>query len=257
MSVLLLRPLMIKFINQKLCMPLIWVRINKNTKIHKHGDEMSEDSFFWKELLTWYTENGRHHFPWRNTKDPYPILLAEFLLQQTHVRKVEEVYEQLLLNYPDISELARADIVKMEEIIAPIGLKYRAERLIKTAKIISNEHYGKVPNDYNKLRKLPGVGDYIANAVLCYAFDQPVVPIDTNVIRLFTRYFGYTSKNNRPRMDKELASKIRAHFDGMKSTRAANLAVLDFAGLVCTAKNPNSLKCPLSQNCTDFILQKF
>ncbi|WP_158301792.1 A/G-specific adenine glycosylase [Paenibacillus mesophilus] len=214
--------------------------------------KVSEDSFFWKELLAWYSENGRHHFPWRNTKDPYSILLAEFLLQQTHVRKVEEVYEQLLRKYPDLSELARANIKTVEEIIAPIGLRYRAERLIKTAEIICSQHDGKVPNDYNELRKLPGIGDYIANAVLCYAFDQPVVPIDTNVIRLFTRYFGYTSKNPRPRMDKELASKIRAHFEGMESTRAANFAVLDFAGAVCTANKPKHLQCPLSRNCIDF-----
>jgi A/G-specific adenine glycosylase len=214
---------------------------------------MSKDSFFWAELLTWYTEYGRHQFPWRNTKDPYHVLIAEFLLQQTHVRKVEEVYEQLLLNYPNISELAKASILSLEAIIAPIGLKYRASRLIKTAEIISNHHDGKVPNDYNELRQLPGIGDYIANAVLCYAFDQPVVPIDTNVIRLFTRYFGYTSKNPRPRIDKELASKIRAHFEGMETTRAANLAVLDLAGLVCTAKNPHSTDCPLSRYCIDFL----
>ncbi|WP_158560683.1 A/G-specific adenine glycosylase [Paenibacillus contaminans] len=214
---------------------------------------MSEDSFFWKELLAWYSENGRHHFPWRNTKDPYRILLAEFLLQQTHVRKVEEVYKQLLLKYPNISELARANIETVEEIIAPIGLRYRAERLIKTAEIICSQHYGNVPNEYNELRKLPGIGDYIANAVLCYAFDKPVVPIDTNVIRLFTRYFGYTSKNPRPRMDKELASQIRAHFKGMDCTRDANLAVLDFAGLICTAKNPHLTICPLSKYCLDFI----
>lgn len=99
--------------------------------------KVSEDSFFWKELLTWYADNGRHHFPWRNTKDPYRILLAEFLLQQTHVRKVEEVYEQLLRKYPDLSELAWANIETVEEIIAPIGLRYRAERIIKTAEIIS------------------------------------------------------------------------------------------------------------------------
>lgn len=210
------------------------------------------DSFFWRELLAWYSVNGRHHFPWRNTRDPYRILLAEFLLQQTHVRKVEKVYEQLLLKYPKINELAVANIEALEKIIAPIGLKYRAVRLKKTAEIICSQHNSIVPNNYNELRKLPGVGDYIANAVLCYAFDKPVVPIDTNVIRLFTRYFGYTSKKSRPRMDKELASKIRLHFEGMDNTKAANLAILDFAGAVCTAQNPKSTECSLSKYCLDY-----
>lgn len=214
---------------------------------------MIEDSFFWQELLKWYFKNGRHDLPWRNTKDPYRILLAEFLLQQTHVRKVEEVYEHLLLRHPNLNELAIADIEELEKIIAPIGLRYRAARLKKTAVIICSEHNGKVPDDYDELRKLPGIGDYIANAILCYAFDKPVVPIDTNVIRLFTRYFGYTSKKSRPRMDKELASKIRAHFEGMDSTRRANLAVLDFSGLVCTSKNPKSTDCPLNKYCLDYL----
>jgi len=217
---------------------------------------MGKDFFFWTELLIWYDQNGRNHFPWRNTKDPYHVLIAEFLLQQTHVRKVEEVYSQLLLNYPNLSKLAVANISSLEAIIAPVGLKYRASRLIRTAQMICSQHNGVVPNDYKKLMQLPGIGDYIANAILCYAFDQPVVPIDTNVIRLFSRYFGYTSKNTRPRMDKELAIKIREHFKGMQNTKAANLAVLDFAGLVCTAKNPKSKECPLHQNCLDFISRK-
>jgi len=169
------------------------------------------------------------------------------------VRKVEKVYEQLLQKYADVGELANAMVDDLETIIAPIGLKYRAERLIKSAKIICSQYNGIVPNDYNELRKLPGIGDYIANAILCYAFDQPVVPIDTNVIRLFTRYFGYTSNMPRPRTDKELASKIRTHFEGMDGTRAANLAVLDLAGLICTAKKPQSKQCPLSMHCRDYL----
>ncbi len=221
-----------------------------------YGDKMTRNSLFWNELLKWYIKNGRHHLPWRNTKDTYQILMAEYLLQQTHVRKVEEVYVELLHYYPGVKELAEAEIGKVEKIIAPIGLKYRANRVINSAKIICNQHNGKVPNDYNKLRNLPGVGDYIANAVLCYAFDRPVVPIDTNVIRLFTRYFGYTSTNPRPRMDKELAVKIRAHFGGMISTRTANLAVLDFAGLICTARNPLSVECPLSGYCIDYYSRR-
>lgn len=230
--------------------------IDYNTNTQKNGENMGENSFFWENILAWYSENGRHHLPWRNTKDPYRILLAEILLQQTHVRKVQEVYEQMLLEYTDVRELAMANIETVKEIIAPIGLIYRAERLIKTAEIVCSKHRGYVPNNYNELIKLPGVGDYIANAVLCYAFDQPVVPIDTNVIRLFTRYFGYKSMNRRPRMDKVLASKIRAHFEEMDSTRAANLAVLDFAGAVCTASKPHSMECPISENCLDLFSRK-
>ncbi|MFC4102213.1 HhH-GPD family protein [Paenibacillus xanthanilyticus] len=210
------------------------------------------NEIFWEKLLNWYAENGRHQYPWRTTNDPYHILVAEFLLQQTHVRKVEEVYKQILHKYVDIKKLSNADVSELENIIAPLGLKYRATRLILTAKEICIQHAGEVPSNYNDLIQLPGIGDYIANAILCYAYGQPVVPIDTNVIRLFTRFFGYTSNNTRPRVDKVLASKIRDHFKGFKSTRSENLAILDFAGLVCIAKKPHSKECPLAQYCDYF-----
>lgn len=203
---------------------------------------------FWLNLLYWYNRYQRD-FPWRNTSSAYEVLIAELLLQQTHVRKVETVYCQLLNSYPDIPSMAGADVNKVQEIIKPIGLKYRAERLIAIANIIQNSFRGQVPNDKKYLAKLPGVGDYISDAVLCYAFNKPTVPIDTNVIRLFTRYCNLTTTKSRARCDKKLADDIR-YLYVFKNTRTPNLAVLDFASAICTAKNPSCNKCLLNSGCS-------
>jgi len=202
---------------------------------------------FWGCLLKWHNENARD-YPWRRTKNPYYVLTAEFLLQQTHVRKVSEVYERFLSKYPTPRHLAAAELMEASDIIKPIGLTYRAERLKKCAEIICREFSGEVPNTAEQLRRLPGVGSYICDAVLCYAFGFSTVPIDTNVIRLFCRYFGFKSEKARPRDDALLAENIRNLYQ-FENTRIPNLAVLDFAAAICTAKKPRCQNCPLRINC--------
>lgn len=204
-------------------------------------------SSFWRKLLDWYREHGRD-FPWRRTQDPFLVLMAEMLLQQTHVRKVQPVYEALAALYPTAADMACADSRHLEALIQPLGLAYRAQRLKRCAQAICSDFDGWVPADYRELTRLPGVGPYIADAVLCYAFGQATVPIDTNVLRLFTRYFGLTSQRSRPRTDPVLAEAVRNLFP-RGETRQANLAVLDFAAAICTARRPACGTCPAARSC--------
>lgn len=204
--------------------------------------------FFWFNLLKWFKDNQRS-YSWRFSNDPYHILIAEFLLQQTHVRKVEAIYNLMLTRFSTIKKLAESNESDVLDIIAPIGLTYRASRLKTCALFILNNYSGTVPDKYDDLIKLPGVGDYIANAVLCYGYSQKTVPIDTNVIRLFCRYFGLTSTKQRPRTDKLLKNQIKKHYLSGLHYKEANLAVLDFAGLICTALRPKCCTCPLSRQC--------
>jgi A/G-specific adenine glycosylase len=208
-------------------------------------------SVFWSNLLVWFQANKRN-YPWRFTKDPYHVLIAEFLLQQTHVRKVEVVYHSLLTAFPNVEKLSLATEKELLEIIRPIGLTYRAARLKASAQIIHFNFIGRIPDNYNDLIKLPGVGDYIANAVLCYAYNQATIPIDTNVIRLLSRYFGLMSDKSRPRTDKLLFSRIRELYFPDLDYKTANLAVLDFAGIICTANNPECTMCPLNVHCVSY-----
>lgn len=213
---------------------------------------MEKTSFFWITLRQWFKQNQRI-YPWRNTKNPYHVLIAEFLLQQTHVRKVEEVYNYLLSSFPTVQKLSKASESKLIEIISPIGLIYRAFRIKSTAIQITANFNGKVPDKFDTLIKFPGIGDYIANAVLCYAYNKNTVPIDTNVIRLFIRFFDLKSDKSRPRTDKILASKIRDLYIFNFDFKTANLAVLDFAGIICTTVNPKCIECPLNIQCNYYI----
>lgn len=155
---------------------------------------------FQVKILSWYKNNGRD-FPWRNTSDPYKILVSEFLLQKTHVRKVEEVYSRLITQYPSINDLAIAQVDNVKLIIKPLGFVNRAERLINISKQLKKENNSQIPQNYDALIHFNGVGKYIATAVLIFAFEEKRVIVDTNVIKLFFLEFGYKSDNKRPRMD--------------------------------------------------------
>lgn len=208
-------------------------------------------NYFWKNILNWYYNNKRE-FPWRKTDNAFFILIAEILLQQTNVRKVEPVYNDIINKYKTPSELRNVDPDDLKGIIKPLGLLYRAERLIKISGIIADEYNRKVPSSKSELKKLPGVGDYIADAVLCYGLNKNTVPIDTNVIRLFSRFFDLKSSYSRLRNDKELLDKIRSFYDFTDYTDP-NFAVLDFAAEVCSAKKPKCSKCILNNKCNFYI----
>lgn len=208
---------------------------------------MNTTDFFWNALFSWY-ETYKRDFPWRKTDNAFHIFIAELLLQKTHARKVEEVYNQIVNKYPTPYSLAKADIVTLADILKPLGLYYRTERLSKNAKIICHEFNGLVPNCLEELKKMPGIGQYIADAILCYAYNFPTVPIDTNVIRLFTRFFSLQSLNSRPRCDVKFVAKIKSYFS-FGQTKTPNLAVLDFASMVCTARKPNCESCILAEKC--------
>ncbi|KXS38614.1 MAG: hypothetical protein AWU54_2206 [Candidatus Frackibacter sp. T328-2] len=206
--------------------------------------------YFWEQILDWYADNKRV-FPWRKTDNAYYLLIAEVLLQQTNVRKVTPIYNEIISKYNTPSILAEADVELLENIIKPLGLLYRAERLINIAHIIKKEYNGRVPCSREELMELPGIGNYIADAVLCYGFGKKTVPIDTNVIRLFSRYFGLKSKYSRARNDKTLLTKIKKFYN-FKDYKNPNFAVLDFSSEVCSSRKPKCIKCYLNKKCRYF-----
>lgn len=187
------------------------------------GDEIK---VFQSKMLTWYFENGRD-FPWRRSNDPYKILVAEILLQKTNVRKVVEVYESILEKCPTIFDLGAVSLIELISIIRPIGLSYRAERLIKIADIIIKQFNGIIPNNYEELIKLKGIGNYIANAILIFAFNQKRVLVDTNVIFVIEHELGIRSKKNRARTDRILISFIQL-LAPESNIKEFNWALLDY-----------------------------
>jgi A/G-specific adenine glycosylase len=181
---------------------------------------------------------------------PYAVLIAEKLLQQTAaIDKLVEVYNRIINTYPTPRLLADAEISTLEDIIRPLGLRYRAKELRDMANELIARHNGEVPRDLKRLIELPGVGDYAARAVLSLAFGENIPVVDTNIARFLYRTFGLKgplpSNPARKRTLTELAGKLipKGH------AREFNLALLDLCAQVCKANKPQCLECPIKTHC--------
>ena len=192
---------------------------------------------------------GRTHrrsFPWRETADPYRVLVAEVLLQRSRGRTVATVYEALFRRWPDAGALARARVPSIEAVIRPLGLVRRAATLRAMAAEVVR--LGGVPMTREGLLLLPGVGPYAANATLAVAFARRAPVVDGVTARVYRRYFGLAS-SGPPVSDAALWSLV----DDVTPPRGArtwNWAVLDLAATVCVAQRPRCGDCPLAATCT-------
>ncbi|MCI0727640.1 MAG: hypothetical protein L0332_13085 [Chloroflexi bacterium] len=202
-----------------------------------------------KRLLDWFQRKARD-FPWRHTDDPYAVLVAEKLLQQTQARdSVVAAYETLLAKYPTPEMLADANIHDLEKIIRPLGFVYRATELKAMATELVEQHKGQVPVNLKELMSLTGVGSYSARAVLSFAYGENIPVVDINVARILYRVFGIPgplpSNPARKRTLIELASSLIPQ----GQSRQFNLAMLDLGALVCTPKSPDCSNCPILSFC--------
>lgn len=191
-----------------------------------------------KLLLDWFKKEGRHHLPWRNTRDVYRVLVSEIMLQQTQAERVaKDYYPHFLKSYPTISDLAKASLDDVLSHWSGLGYYVRARNLHKLAKICQK----RVPQNMQDLQKLPGVGRYTASAVCSFALEQSVAVVDTNIKRVLLRYFGLHEQN----LVLEFANSFLNH----KDSRRHNLALMDLGSLICVPKNPTCKDCPLNITC--------
>ncbi|HEY7027013.1 MAG TPA: A/G-specific adenine glycosylase, partial [Gemmatimonadales bacterium] len=130
----------------------------------------TEFTTFRHRLTRWYRRTGRD-LPWRNTRDPYEVLVSEFMLQQTQVSRVELYYRKFLRRYPTIHALAQAHPAQVRRSWEGLGYYRRAVNLHRLAQVVVSDHGGRVPEDLESLKRLPGVGQYTAGAVACFAFE--------------------------------------------------------------------------------------
>jgi A/G-specific adenine glycosylase len=203
---------------------------------------------FVARLLKWWSEH-KFDFPWRNTNDPYKILIAELLLRKTTAKQVKALYENFLSKYPDVETLSRASISEIENTIRPLGMEHKRAVLLKSlAEDIVQKHMAHVPTSEDELLKLPGVGLYVANAVLCFAYGRDVPLVDTNAVRIFQRVFGFKSQKHRPK-DDPLLWKFVAKIIPPGKARDFNLAIIDFAHSICIPRKPRCNICILGNIC--------
>jgi len=204
-------------------------------------------TIFQQLMLYWY-ERNRRGYAWRAERDPYKILVAEIMLQQTNADKVEPVYIEFVEKYPTINALAQSDLLALKAVLMPLGLDYRVGRLKNIAEKLVTEHGGAVPRVEKSLLALPGIGRYVANAVLCFAYSLRVALVDVNIVRLYGRVFGFRSQKNRPRDDNKVW-EFAAEMLPETKFKEYNLALLDFTAAVCTSRRPGCVKCPITDIC--------
>ena len=211
---------------------------------------------FVKRILKWYEQNKRDHLFWRNTKNPYYVLVSEMMLQKTTVKQVQDLIHKFIKLFPTPKDLAEASVEEIEELITPLGMEHkRAVRYKNWARIVAEKYDGHVPDSEKELISLPGVGQYMANSVLCLAFGKEVPLLDTNIVRILERVFDIRSDKARARTDKKFWDFVR-NITPRGKAREMNLALLDHGALVCTAKNPKHLICPVRDLCTAYKEKK-
>ena len=198
-----------------------------------------------RKVIKWFGTHGRD-FPWRNTNDPYRVLIAEILLRRTTASAVSRVFAEFIDRFDSIERLARAREATIERALSSLGLQSRrAHELKKMASFIYKEHSGTIPMNHEGLLALPGVGDYIASAVSNFAFGEPVPLVDGNVIHFVSRVFGIPFKG--PTDSK--AWEFMKDFGGKQQEAKLYWGIIDLVATICLRKNPRCSICPLSEVC--------
>ena len=197
-------------------------------------------------LITWWKAHGRS-FPWRLATNPFHILMAEMMLRRTQARQVVPVYARFVEQYPDAQALANASADDVARALYSLGLSWRVPAFQQLAQALVDRYAGIVPNDYDALVTLPGVGDYVAAAVCSFAFDQPRIIADTNTVRVIGRICGIPT-HEESRRRKPIRDLLKGFLDHLYP-RAYNYALLDLAALICTPSDPHCPDCPLVAFC--------
>lgn len=200
-----------------------------------------------RALADWYA-GCRRDLPWRRTSDPYKIWVSEVMLQQTQVRTVEPYYRRFISRYPDVNRLARADLQSVLKLWEGLGYYSRARNLHQAAGIVASRMAGRMPDTWEALRALPGIGDYIAAAVLSIAMGRAHAVVDGNVKRVLARLFLVEVPVNLASSHKvfhALADQLLAKRD----PGGHNQAMMELGALVCAPRAPRCQECPVDRIC--------
>lgn len=203
---------------------------------------MNKINLFKHELLKWSKKNKRE-YSWRDSNDPWKILLLEIIAQQTQLDRANIYYEKFIKRFPTPKEMS---IVTKKEILSlwsGLGYNSRALRLHEASKILSKKSFNSI---YPNFEVLPGVGKYTKNAILSFAYKEKVIAQDTNVIRIFSRFFGIKNPESFIEENEKIILKNI-------QSRKFNEALMDFGSKICKSKNPLCDSCLLEPNCKKFF----
>jgi len=210
-----------------------------------------------KKILKWYDLNKRS-LPWRKNvpsqKRQYYTLVSEFMLQQTQVVTVIPYFKRFTKDIPDIKSLSKVQNKKLIKLWEGLGYYSRVRNLKKTAQSIVKNFKGKLPNNFEDLISLPGIGSYTASAILAIAFNKPYIPLDGNIERVLKRYL-YLKKDKEIQKDNLIQKKSIFGISSRSSDFAQ--AIMELGALICKPNNPLCYQCPISKKCKSFKKKDF
>jgi A/G-specific adenine glycosylase len=202
---------------------------------------------FRRRLMRWFRRHGRD-LPWRGTRDPYAVLVSEFMLQQTQVSRVEGFYHRFLARFPSVHELAEATPGQVREVWQGLGYYRRADNLHRLARQVVAQHDGRIPAESDRLIRLPGVGRYTAGAIATFAFERAEPAVDTNVERVIRRVFHPRARGAAGRRRIwETAARLVPRAGNPAWT--FNQAIMELGATVCTARVVRCEACPVRVGC--------
>ncbi len=218
----------------------------RNNEQYDQSIDQAALSQYHKRLTLWGQANFRA-FPWRTTRNPYCVFIAEVLLHRTQVKQVFPVYSEFILRYTSPQALCRASVSEVQACLKGLGLTWRVELLIAAIEEVVCGYGGHFPQDRKSLENLPGVGHYIASCVLCFAYGKPVAVVDTNTVRVISRVVGFQLKDGlrRNKSFHRLANRL---IDSI-NPRKYNFALFDLAHTHCKQRYPLCETCPIRALC--------
>jgi len=209
-----------------------------------------------KKILAWY-DNNQRKLPWRVSKNSkkslYYRVLSEFMLQQTQVKTVIPYFKVFLNNFPTLKSLSLSNETRVLKLWEGLGYYRRARNLLATSKIIVNEHNSKLPKNLIDIKKLPGIGDYTANALLAFIYEHPTIAIDGNVKRVFSRILNKNEK--KINFDKLIEINKKNLFKFKRNSDFVE-ALMEFGALICKPKEPKCYNCNIKNMCKYFKSDK-
>ncbi|MBQ6729773.1 MAG: A/G-specific adenine glycosylase [Bacteroidales bacterium] len=204
-------------------------------------------------LLKWFDAN-RRDLPWRHNPTPYEVWLSEVILQQTRVSQGMDYYLRFIERWPTVVDLAKASEEEVLKMWQGLGYYSRARNLHHCAQQVTSEYEGQFPSDYEKLKRLKGIGDYTAAAIASIAFNLPHAVVDGNVYRVLARLYDINTPININEGQK-LFAQLAEDLLNRKQPGLHNQALMEFGALHCTPKNPDCMLCPLQAQCLAFAHQ--
>ena len=210
-----------------------------------------------KKILKWYDLNKRS-LPWRKKLSPqkkqYYTLVSEFMLQQTQVVTVVPYFNRFIKKIHSLKKLANVKEKKLIKLWEGLGYYSRARNLKKTAQVVIKKFKGKLPDNFDDLVLLPGIGHYTASAILSIAFNKPYIPLDGNIQRVLKRYL-YLKKDKE--IEKDSLSQKKAVFGISSRSNDYAQALMELGALICKPNNPVCFQCPISKNCKSYKKKDF